>query len=237
MRRLIQEHHSSFTRITRYLVCPPREQLEKPLPVLLALHGQGMSAEKFLRILLPLETVEMIVVIPEGIYPFEIRKEHALHIGYGWYLYRGDQDQFHEHLLTSEGYLLELLDQVAKLYPVERQRSVILGYSQGGYLAGFMALRQRQRFNGLIIASARLKHEFLHNELAAGDLPDTLFLHSEQDLATPWPRAEEGMQLLQQAGAQVDRFLHSAGHRLPEDALQFAEQWLQRKGFDAATPP
>ncbi len=237
MRRLIEEHHSSFTRKTRYLVCPPREQIEKPLPVLLALHGQGMSAGKFLRILLSLETAEMLLVVPEGVYPFEIRKQQALHIGYGWYLYRGDQEQFHEHLQTSEAYLLELLDRVEKLYPVERQRSVILGYSQGGYLAGFMALRQRQRFAGLIIASARLKHEFLRSELAAGDLPDTLFLHSELDRATPWSRAEEGMQLLQQAGAQVERFLHSAGHRLPEEALEFAEQWLQQKGFDAATPP
>ena len=186
--------------------------------------------EKFERVLRHLEIPRMVLVVPEGVYPFEIRRE-TIEIGYAWYLYRGDQAEFREHLLRSESYLLRLLDQVAEDHPIDPRRSVLLGFSQGGYLAGFMALRHPERFGGLVLASSRLKHEFLEKELQSGDLPHTLFLHSEEDPALPWPRVKEGAALLENAGGDVETYLHNQGHRLPPDALEFMTGWLRRKGF------
>ena len=172
MKHRIEEHSHPFQLSTRYLVGELPEP--GPAPLLVALHGQGMSADRFLRILLPLDKGPLRLVIPEGMYPYEIRREDRIVIGYSWYLYRGDQAEFRAHLARSEEHLRSLLDEIEARHPVDRKRSVLLGFSQGGYLAGFVGLRHRDRFGGLVIASARLKHEFLEKELQAGDLPRTL---------------------------------------------------------------
>ncbi len=228
-----EENFFEFRHPTRYRVLsPPDIDRKKPRPVLLALHGMGMDADKFQRILRHLESNEMLVVVPEGMYPFERRVEGSIEIGYAWYLYRGDQEEFHEQLERSERHLLALLDKVERDYSIDRKRSVVLGFSQGGYLAGFMGLRNRDRFGGLVIASARLKHEFLEDEIAAGNLPDTLFLHSEQDKATKWDQAKEGLDKLTEAGATTAHYLHEDGHRLPPDAVVRLSEWLGTSGFD-----
>ncbi|MCI0652573.1 MAG: hypothetical protein L0Z55_11905, partial [Planctomycetes bacterium] len=99
------------------------------------------------------------------------------------------------------------------------------------YLAGFAALRQPRRFGGLVLASARLKSEFLEQELRGAELPKTLVLHSESDAGIAWPRAKEHVQRLIDAGADVEIFLHEAGHRLPPEAVRHVAGWLERKGF------
>ncbi|MCA8963077.1 MAG: metallopeptidase family protein, partial [Planctomycetes bacterium] len=101
------------------------------------------------------------------------------------------------------------------------------------YLAGFLAVRNPDRFRGLVIASARLKHEFLEEELEAGEeLPNTLFLHSRKDKSTPWERTKQGLDLLEKAGAHVTHYLHDDGHRLPPDAVVKITEWLGQRGFD-----
>ena len=98
-------------------------------------------------------------------------------------------------------------------------------------MAGFCALRHPDRFAGLVIASSRLKHEFLEEELRSGNLPATLFLHSEADASTPLSRTKEGMELLQRSGGNAELFEHDAGHRLPPEALRFLDDWQQRQGL------
>ncbi|MEM7262438.1 MAG: alpha/beta hydrolase-fold protein, partial [Planctomycetota bacterium] len=233
MESTYEENVFEFRHLTKYrVIAPPGADRRTPRPIFLALHGMGMNVPKFQRILRHLEVSEMLLVIPEGMYPYEMRQKEEIEVGYGWYIYRGDQDEFYEHLETSEGHVLGLLDRIEEDYAVDRRRSVVLGFSQGGYLAGFMALRQPHRFGGLVIASSRLKHEFLEDELASGQLPATLFLHSEKDKAVAWDRTLEGKELLEKAGAPVHYYLHEDGHRLPPDAVVRVAEWLGVRGFD-----
>ncbi len=192
----------------------------------------GMNAEKFRRILRHLELREMLLVIPTGIYPYEIRKADSIEIGYSWYQYRGDQDEFRKHLLQAEAHLLQVLDEVEKRHRIDRSRSVVLGFSQGGYLAGFCALRHPERFAGLICAGARLKYEFLVDEISRGSQLKSLLIHSQKDKSIAWETAEASFDQLRENGAQIDSFLHSEGHRLPPESVVHIGRWLGDQGFD-----
>lgn len=229
------EGHREFTIATRYLLGLPEKRDGGPLPLVLALHGQGMSAEGFARILRHLPDSPRALLVPEGMYPLEMRSVPSRGVGHAWYIYRGDQEEFRGHLERSEKHLLGVIDDVAGRDALDPARSVILGFSQGGYLAGYVALRHPERFAGLILASARLKHEFLEREIERGPLPATLFLLSREDRSLPWERLEEGVELLRRAGGDVEVFLHDAGHRLPPAALHHAGEWLRRKGLDGGT--
>lgn len=224
-----------FTTEPRYLVRPPPANGGRTL--LLALHGQGLGAKSFRHILRHLPPSRSTLLIPEGPYPFEIRRPPELRVGHSWYTYTGDQPGFREALVAVEEHLLALIDALPASTGVPRpERVVILGFSQGGYLAGFMALRHRPLCAGLVLASARLKTEFLSRELDAeldsSPLPPTLALHAQNDSALPWERAREYLRPLQERGADVEVFLHDQGHRLPAAAVERVGDWLARKSLD-----
>lgn len=229
--RHVTTDHAPFTAPVRYHV---QETSTSPTngerSLIVALHGMGMSGGSFLRVLRHLPTTG-VVVAPDGPYPFEKRTTQEITIGYGWYIYRGDQDEFREHLERSEAFLLDLVDRVADKYNVDRGRTTLIGFSQGGYLAGFAALRHPERFPGLVIASSRLKHEFLTEGLRSRQLPKTLFLHSAGDHALPIARAQESMKWLRDHGGDVELHEHDAGHRLPPEALRHMADWLTRQGL------
>jgi phospholipase/carboxylesterase len=218
----------SFSIETRHLVQVGEGSGPARRPLLLALHGQGMSADGLLRLLDFPSRAERLLLVPEGPYPFERRRKGERAIGHAWYLYRGDQDEFRCYLERSEEHVLGVLEDVRKTHPYDADRLVLLGFSQGGYLAGFMALRNKRLFRGLVLASTRLKHEFLANELATGELPPTLVLHGRNDASVRWEAASESIGMLERAGASVEIQLHEEGHRLPAGFGAQLEAWLRR---------
>ncbi len=222
-------------RQVRYLLDPAPVSGDSPPPLLIALHGQGMSGESFRRVLRHLPATPHSRLFPDGPYVFERREADGIRAGHGWYIYLGDQVAFREELERSEAHILELLDRVeAEHGPVDRARSVLLGFSQGGYLAGFVGARHPERFGGVVISSARLKHKFLADELTRVELPRFLILHSPDDPATPFARAEESRDRLLAAGADVTLVPHPGGHRLPATALEALARWLEEKGLGEA---
>ena len=219
------EDSTEFTSSPRYLL-RSQERGAEPLPPLVALHGQGLSAQRFKKILAHLPTSRPIL-IPEAPYPFEIRSSDRLDVGYSWYMYTGDQDDFRAELERSEAYLLGLLDTVSDKHGIDSTGATLLGFSQGGYLAGFMGLRQPQRFAQLVLASTRLKTEFLSEELDRGVLPRLLVVHSEADEATPWKRSLEHVERFREAGGKAHVILHDRGHRLPRRVLAEVGEWMK----------
>ena len=221
-----------FTRSVRFLLDPVED--ERPRPLLVALHGQGMSAESFRRVLRHRPPTGHRLLVPEGPHVFERREPEGIRAGHGWYIFLGDQEAFRREMTRAEEHLLRVLDQVERDHgPVDRTRSVLLGFSQGGYLAGFVGLRHPERFGGVVISAARVKHEFLEGPLRDGPLPPVLLLHSPEDPMTPVELAEKSLEVLRAAGGEAELRPHPGGHRLPPEALEELADWLGEKGLSS----
>ena len=52
--------------------------------------------------------------------------------------------------------LRAFIDQAVETYPVDRERLVVSGFSQGGLMAYELALREPRRFSGLVAMSTWL---------------------------------------------------------------------------------
>lgn len=224
-----------FRRPVRYLLDPEPDGEtagRPPRPLLVALHGQGMTAGSFRRVLRHRPPTGHRLLVPEGPYVFERREADGIRPGHGWYIYLGDQEAFRVEMERAEAHLLAVLDRVeAEHGPVDRARSVVLGFSQGGYLAGFVGLRNPARFGGVVVCAARVKHEFLVDELAGGSLPPVLHLHSPDDPLTPIDLARASRDRLAAAGVDVELREHAGGHRLPPEGLAALGDWLAAKGL------
>jgi len=203
-------------------------------PLLLALHGMGMNEDGFAHLLSPLFALPMWFLVPRGPYPVESHGEGK--IGASWYSYDGDQDRFRAELLRTESLLLELLSAVEGAQRLRPRQRFLLGFSQGGYCGAFLAVRHPEIFSGMIISGARVKWEFLHEEMKiAGALGfRALLCHGTRDPSVSIEAAEKSSQELSRAGVDVRLVKTDSGHSFGRSQTSEIRSWLDSAAFGAS---
>ena len=196
-------------------------------PLLLALHGFSLTGKLLQNRLRSMLSAPYALLFPDGPFPVEVRQAQPPRIGYSWYQYTGDQQAFLAALDFSIAHLERLLERVGSEHSVDVSRVVLLGYSQGGYLASFMALQNRQRFLGLVTISCRIKVEALTDQLPALSGFPILVLHGKQDEVVPLAPQQESVRLLQEHGVAVELLLHEGGHELRRDQVPRIDQFVR----------
>ena len=203
-------------------------------PLLLSLHGMGMDEDVFAGLLSSLLNLPMWFLIPRAPYPTEIRGEGR--IGASWYAYDGDQDRFRTELLRTESYLLDLLRSVEHGQRLQPRKRFLLGFSQGGYCGAFIALRHPEIFSGMIISGARVKWEFLQEEMKiAGALGfRALLCHGTHDPAVSIKAAKRSFQELTIASVDVRLVKTDTGHSFGRSQTSEVRTWLESAAFGAS---
>ena len=82
-------------------------------------------------------------------------------IGFAWYLYDRGENFYYYTQDTAASFIMAAL----KSLHLNDIPSTVIGYSQGGYLAPFLALRQ-QNINHIIGINSCFKHEYLPKDLS-----------------------------------------------------------------------
>jgi predicted esterase len=191
---------------------------EPGAPLVLALHGQGMTERTFERRLAPaVARGGLSWWVPRGILPCEVRSRR---VGYAWYVFDGDQAALRASMDEARAYLVGLAGIARRAL---RPRSIaLLGFSQGGYLASYVALSRPDLFDRLVCCCGRPKAEFV-DDLAAARGVEVLVQTGRDDAAVPPDLIAKGVDPLRQAGLAVDVRAYDAGHDLaPEMAADAA---------------
>ena len=210
------------------LILPKGYRSDRTYPMLTALHGMGMTAEEFSDLLAPLQDLPVIFFIPQGAYPFEIRVGGQMRIGRAWYLYTGDETEFVQSMSVSGRHLRTLVDRVIAEYRVDPKRRALLGFSQGGYFAGYLGIRHASRIAGLAVMAARVKDEVLERELPRAKHLSVLLTHGKKDRAVPYSAAEQSKAALEQAGLDVELRAYDCGHHVTQEQLLDVKAWLKK---------
>jgi len=200
-------------------------------PLVLALHGQGES-EGVMEERVGDRAADVAWAFPRAPYPEERRRRETIRIGYSWYQYTGDPDAFHESLRITGTWLLGVLDRMLEETKADPARVHLLGFSQGGYLAGSMAFTWPERFAGCAILGARYKTELLDGSRSSlHALRPLRFFggHGTRDRAVkpaPSLEREEGMRA---AGLDVTHREYATGHRVLPEMIDDVIGWLRGK--------
>jgi predicted esterase len=108
------------------------------------------------------------------------------------------------------------------------RRRYVLGFSQGGYCGAWTALRHAGFFDGMAIVGARVKAEFLSEEMeragAAGFR--ALLLHGTRDVSVTPEASERSRAALEAAGVTVVHRTFDAGHSLGRAKVRAIGEWL-----------
>lgn len=221
------EGHVPITLATRYrLILPAAPTPAAGYPFVLALHGQGDDADRLLDRLPEPGDGPFAWLVPDAPYPVELRTETPPRIGYAWYQYTGDQVVFRQAIDFALDHLERLIAVVAVEHGLDRTRCAVLGYSQGGYVAGMMALLHPQRLCAFVAIACRIKVESVADLGRLGELP-VLVVHGERDPVVALDRQLESVDILRQHGVAVTVHTHPGGHGLRREVGAPIDRFLR----------
>jgi predicted esterase len=112
----------------------------------------------------------------------------------------------------------------------------VLGFSQGGYCGGVIALRHSDRFRGLVVSGARVKTEILGPDLPAAASRGfrVLLCHGLRDAAVLPEAAARSREALLAAGIPTELQTFDTGHVLGRRQVEAVGRWLAAN-FDLGT--
>lgn len=204
---------------------------KKEKPLLVYLHGFGQNLEQFEELCRPLLSLQAYHLFLEGPYPIYDRSgsKNVSDWGRSWYLYDGNRGQFIKSLEVSSEFLQEVMDRLFDI--ITPARVGIVGYSMGGYLAGYYALTRWKHIHDLVVCAARIKTEVLHDEWDLIRHMNILAVHGENDKAVkPGPQQKE-IEKLKEKKINAEFNLVNEGHELSESYVNAVYKWLKTNSY------
>lgn len=202
--------------------------------VILLLHGYGESSEYFfekLKSTLQLaydsnnwgdpqvgRATSSIIVVPNGPFfvPIQTAKGHRK--GYSWYFYDSKTDEYIVDMTAAVNYI----DEILKLENLKEKSLKIIGYSQGGYLAPFIGLAQKQTREVIGMSC-----KFLVDEFESTPTFRMTAIHGSRDEVVEFKGAEESIDKLKSKDVHAELLkVADGGHRLESQHLKVLQRTL-----------
>ncbi|MDR9364077.1 MAG: dienelactone hydrolase family protein [Balneolaceae bacterium] len=206
------------------------EKIEKPL--VLYLHGFKDNLEVFSeRCSEIVDKVEAYHLFIQGPYPIYDRrsKKKVKDWGASWYLYDGEQEQFLSSLEQTSVFIDKILKEMKNSIKVER--TCLIGYSMGGYLAGYYSLTRPKLVNELIVAGARIKTEILEEKWELISHLNILALHGEHDKLVDYQPQRNEIKRLINHNVSAEFKLIDQKHRFNDEFISLICEWLSNKNY------
>ncbi len=201
---------------------------EGPHPTVLLLHGWGASAHDLIGLSPILHGGHALVLCPQGPLAFQAGPETA---GYGWFPLTQGRPPDPEAIEEALARVGRFLDAAIQRYPVDEKKLVMAGFSQGGFMAYQLALRDPARYAGLMALSSWLPPELaegIERQPAHERLP-ALVIHGSQDPMVSIDRAYASRDALLSLGVPTVFREYEMGHEIQPDALREVVSWLEEK--------
>ncbi|MEW6268749.1 MAG: alpha/beta fold hydrolase [Thermodesulfobacteriota bacterium] len=201
-----------------------------PHPTIFALHGFGSNAFDLLGLAPHLLGGRALVIAPQG--PEDVALDvpgGARVMGHGWFPLTLTSPPTPLAVAQAIMAAREFVEQASDRYPIDRGRTVALGFSQGGVIAYALALADPQRFRALVALSS-----WLPDDLARG-LPSAdrsrlaaWVQHGTRDEVITAGRGRDSVAKLGELGVQqVAHREYDMAHEVSAESLTDLDAWLR----------
>ncbi len=201
-------------------------------PLILYLHGYGENLKKFEEVCKPFLRFEAYHLFIQGPYPIydKTRSKTVSKWGRAWYLYDGKKKQFIKSLEISSEFIQEIVDNLVKFINVSKM--CVIGYSMGGYLAGYFALTRWKHVKDLIVVSCRIKTEVV-SEVNWQNLKHIkiIALHGDNDKIVSFLPQKIEIDKLNKLGVESTFRLLNTDHAFSDIYIDEINDWLEKKNY------
>lgn len=195
-----------------------------PYPTLFALHGHGAHALDLAPLAPMLAEGRIQLILPQAEFALD-GAGFARGPMFTWMRREGERPLPGE-LERVAADLAAFIDEACEGYAVDRGRTALMGFSQGGSLAYRLALSEPQRWRGAAMLST-----WLSSEAADSVHPDAhqlplLVQHGTNDPLVGIERGRESRDRLQAMGMNLDYREYPMQHELARQSLHDLSAWL-----------
>lgn len=195
-------------------------------PLIIYLHGFKQNIARFEDLVDEMFTVDAYHLFIQGPYPIYDRKKQRKVKDWGraWYLYDGEQDQFLKSLEAASEFIEKIVGEVRKT--INAKSVAVVGYSMGGYLAGYFGLSRPEIVNKLVVIGGRIKTEAFEDADKQYDQLNVLALHGVNDSSVESTPQKQCCDRLSEWGANVEFQEIDGGHFLKPGYVKKIKKWL-----------
>jgi len=220
-----------YAEMKQQVPCKLIQTGKNPQHLLVYLHGYKQNIQilqKKFDQLITINAFHLFIQAPHILYD-ESRKRPIEEWGRAWYLFDGSQQVFIRSMEESSRFLESVLHNVNNQYSVSK--TGIIGYSMGGYLAGYFAFSRSELIDELVVIGARLKTEVFEQTLDQYNHIKVLALHGKNDESVRLKPQRDEIEKLKQLGYQAELLQTNSGHRIDSEIVDNLHKWLITNGF------
>ncbi len=219
-------------RLGRYVVILPEEYSPtQSYPLVVLLHGYGMSPENFADVAKYINTRDYIYIVPEG--PYTALDSDGK--GFSHLRETPDYQEDLESVSASSDWVVRAADDAMKRYPIRGRKFLMVGFSQGAALAHITAARYPNRVAGYCAHGGYiLQHAFSEELLAKvkGAGVRVLITHGQDDPAVSIAEGVYASNMLKHYGLDVTFEIMDVQHVFSPAVGVKVGQWLSRIPLD-----
>lgn len=206
-----------------YLIKEPKIVLEQN-PVLILLHGYGSNEA---------DLFSFASELPDNYYIISARAPYDMMYGsYAWYAinFDADENKFSdlEQAQKSRDLIVQFIDEIIALYPIDKKEVTLIGFSQGCILSYAVAVSYPEKIQRVVAMSGYFNTEIAVSGFEKNNFENLKIFasHGSVDQVVPVAWARKAPVILENLGINVVYKEYPVGHGVaPQNFFDF-RNWL-----------
>ncbi|MBS1795162.1 MAG: hypothetical protein JSS81_14990 [Acidobacteria bacterium] len=219
---MLQQDLHLTARINLYYDLFVPENISKPAPLLVAVHGYGAHKRYMMREAQAVAPENFAIVSIQGPHQHFRPTESGYRIGFGWLTdYRPA-----ESVAVHQRFILDLLEKLAGDGAIDPERVYLFGFSQACALNFRFAFTHPERVRGVVGLCGGIPGDLGTNENYRPTDADTFYLYNDDDEFYPLAKYEENAAALQEFLPNFESKLYHSKHEIIDPMRADVRHWL-----------
>jgi phospholipase/carboxylesterase len=206
-----------------YLIREPKIKLDTN-PVLLLLHGYGSNEE---------DLFSFSTELPDEYYIVSARAPYDVQYGsYAWYAinFDADENKFSDHNQARESRdkIAVFIDELVANYPIDSNKTTLIGFSQGAILSYAVALSYPEKVQRVVAMSGYLNTEIIKQDYLRNSFSNLKIFasHGTVDQVIPVEWGRKAKPILENLGIATTYKEYPIGHGVSPQNFYDFKNWL-----------
>lgn len=198
------------------------ENLEKPAPLLIAVHGYGAHKRYMMREARAIAPENFVVASIQAPYQHFRESNGAYKTGFGWLT----DFKPEESVLLHHNFVLEIIQKLAENQIVDARQVYLYGFSQACALNFRFAFTFPEVLRGVIAASGGIPSDLETNDVYKPTKTGVLYIYGNDDEFYPFDKFQNFERKLIDYSPNLKTKTYTAKHEITDEMRADVKQWL-----------
>jgi phospholipase/carboxylesterase len=200
------------------------EHLEKPAPLLLAVHGYGAHKRYMMREARLIAPENFVIASIQAPFQHYRQTDDGFKVGFGWLTdYKSD-----ESILVHHNFALRLIEKLAEDELIDEKQIYLFGFSQACALNFRFALTNPERVRGVIGVCGGIPSDLDANPIYQRLNAEVLYLYGDTDEFYPLEKFQNFEKKLENILPNFQSRCYEAKHEITDEMRKDMRMWLIR---------